>query len=341
MKTTATIALLMAGLSFNALAIENGTSVNWNDYNDMVKLNNSVSNAECSGTAIAGKYILTAAHCVIHSDRYVDQAITAEKQSSSIIKVNSHPNFNEHRGNWHDVAISELNQTINTQHIHFFADLTNNTVKLNDNLRIFGFGNTQKNLSYANLEMIDLGLNPEDRLDGEFINQGNTIGGDSGGSWLDTNNNIVSVHSGSSTFPDGRRETYSTNLHYAKDFILETINGWHYPTLANTSNGSVTIKVQSLHDTNAAYDATTSGDAQIIGSTCESTIQPFQTCTYTIESQGGTGTLHLSDSESITINKPAPTTESSGGGDSGGSLGFLSLIGLFGLGFIRHKNANK
>ena len=117
-----------------------------------------------------------------------------------------------------------------------------------------------------------------------------------------------------------------------------TINGWHYPTLANTSNGSATIKVQSLHVSPTIDVAYTSGDATITNRKCLNNIdvQPFQTCTYTIESQG-TGTLHLSDSESITINKPAPTTESSGDGDSGGSLGFLSLIGLLGLGLIRKR----
>ena len=84
--------------------------------------------------------------------------------------------------------------------------------------------------------------------------------------------------------------------------------------------------------------AYTSGDATITGGTCTtmSSVSAFQTCTYIIESQGGIGTLHLSDSESIAINKPIPNPES-GGGDSGGSLGFLSLIALFGLGFVRNR----
>ena len=79
--------------------------------------------------------------------------------------------------------------------------------------------------------------------------------------------------------------------------------------------------------------AYTSGEATITGGTCfqASDIQPFSTCTYAVE---GAGTLHLSDNESIAINKPTPE---SGGGDSGGSLGFLSLIGLLGLGLIRKK----
>jgi hypothetical protein len=79
-----------------------------------------------------------------------------------------------------------------------------------------------------------------------------------------------------------------------------------------------------------------SGNANITGGTCldAADIQPFSTCTYIVESQG-TGTLHLSDSESITINKPTVTPDS--GSSDGGSLGFLSIIGLLGLGFIRRK----
>ena len=336
MKTT-NIALLMAGLSFNAVAIENGTSVNWNHYDDMTKLYSTDNVQTCSGTLIAGKFILTAAHCLQENPTIRVKSATGKQYD--IITENTHPDYDTFNGNWHDVAISELNQSIDTKNVHFFADLINDTVNEGNTLRVFGFGATEEKLNYANFTMINLGVNPQDRLDGKFINQGNTIGGDSGGAWLNNLNKIVATHNGGHGEYAGR-QTYSTNLHYSNQFILDTVNGWHYPTLANTSNGSVTIKVQSLHDplsgqvNDMAY---TSGNATITGGTCfkASDIQAFSTCTYIVESQG-TGTLHLSDSESITIN-----TESSGGGDSGGSLGFLSLIGLFGLGFIRHKNANK
>ena len=339
MKTT-NIALLMAGLSFNALAIENGTSVNWNHYDDMTKLYSTDDVQTCSGTLIAGKFILTAAHCLVQENPTIKVKSATSKQYD-IITENTHPDYDTFNGNWHDVAISELNQSIDTKNIHFFADLINDTVNYGNALRVFGFGATEEKLNYADFTMIDLGTNPNDGLYATFINKGNTIGGDSGGAWLDINNAIVATHKGGGKF-DGIQETYSTNLHYSNQFILDTVNGWHYPTLANTSNGSVTIKVQSLHDpilfgkvNDSAY---ASGNANIIGGTCldAADIQPFSTCTYIVESQG-TGTLHLSDSESITINKPAPMTDSSGGGDSGGSLGFLSLIGLLGLGLIRRK----
>ncbi|GEK15409.1 S1 family peptidase [Aliivibrio fischeri] len=356
MKIT-NLALLMAGLSFNALAIEGGTSVNWNDYDDMVKLYSTDNAQTCSGTVIAGKFILTAAHCLT-PENPMTQVKPATGHSLDIVAQNTHPDFNLLNKNWHDVAVSELNQPINAKNVHFFADLTKDTVKEDDALRVFGFGATGEQLNYAKLTMIDTGKNPQDRLDGKVITNGagditggHTIGGDSGGAWLDKNNTIVATHSGGSWMGDANgnstRETYSTNLHYSKDFILEKVNGWHYPTLAyETSDGKVTIKVQSLH--NSVVDGPvnqapyTSGDLPAeIGGTClgMNDIKPFQTCTYIIESQGGIGTLHLSDSESIAINKPIPTPES-GGGDSGGSLGFFSLIALFGLGFVRNSKKN-
>jgi V8-like Glu-specific endopeptidase len=338
MKTT-TLTLLMAGLSFNAFAIENGTSVSWNNYDDIVKAYNNDKSSECSGTVIAGKFVLTAAHCVADSVTTMSNVQLSPNHNVNISSFTAHTNYipdtDDYTG--YDVAVITLTQSANTKNIHFFADLTKDTVKVNDPLFLFGFGRTNLNLNYASFTMVNLNKNPADRLDGKQINASKSTGGDSGGPWLNNKQEIVSVHKASSSFTDGRTETYSTNLFYLNDFILKEINGWHYPTLANTSNGTATITVQSLHQNNVADNATTSGDAQIIGGTClDQVINPYEKCTYIIESQGGIGTIHLSDNESIAINKPTPTPES-GGGDSGGSLGFLSLIGLLGLGLIRKK----
>lgn len=337
-----TFSLVVVALSFNAFAIENGTSVNWNEYNDFLKLYSSDKAESCSGTLIAGKYVLTAAHCLMNSRNPIAQIKNATGQEINIIAKNTHPDYynneNGGTGNWHDVAISELSNYVDTQQIHFFADLTKNTIKLNDNLRVFGFGRTYEELNYADFTMIDIGKEL-DSVYGKMIDKGNTAPGDSGGAWL-KNNAIVSVHKGSKTSTHYPLETYSTNLHYSNEFIREKVDGWHYPTLANTSNGKATITVQSLHLNSYSDAAYESGDVFITGGTCRNAtnIQPFSICTYEVESQGGVGTLHLSDSESIIINKPAPTIiPESGGGDSGGSLGILSLFALIGLGFCRRK----
>ena len=307
-------------LSSNAYAVTNGTSVNWNNYQDMVEM-------DCTGTVIAGKFILTAAHCT--NDDYIrfSDSLSSGAWVSSIARI-------DHDDAMIDVSLWTLPTSKNSTQIHYFANLNQNTVKNDEPLRLFGFGGTTTEnhpLNYATVKARLDSSSPQ-MINGKFNNQGDSTSGDSGGAWLNQNDEIVAIHN--SGYGD---TSFGTNLHYAKDFILKTINGWHYPTLANTSNGSATIKVQSLHVNPTIDAAYTSGDATITDRTClnDIDIQPFSTCTYIVESQGA-GTLHLSDSESITINKPAPTSDSSGG-DSGGSLGFLSLIGLLGLGFIRKK----
>ena len=314
-------------LSSNAYAVTNGTSVNWNDYQDMVEMS-------CTGTIIAGKFILTAAHC--SNDDYIrfsDNTVLSSIQRAD--HINS-----DLSGAEVDVSLWTLPTNRNITKTHYFADLTNkNLVVNNEKLRLFGFGSTSYNdkpLHYATVNAY-LDTSYEQVIDGNPIGQGSGIYGDSGGAWLNKNNQIVAINKSVIGNDDGTTTTFGTNLHYAKDFILETIDGWHYPTLANTSNGVATIKIQSLHVNSTVDSAYTSGDATITGGTCTTmnSVSAFQTCTYTIESQGGEGQLILSDNEVININKPTVTPDS--GGSDGGSLGFLSIIGLLGLGFIRRK----
>ena len=320
-----TFGLLLALFSTSSYAVIDGTRVDWAIMDDMVDMN-------CSGTIIAGKYVLTAAHCEGGSAVSTANATVQVSQDNML----NHPDWDS-SGWQHDVSFWTLPELASTHSIHFFADLTTDPVTQGDTVYLFGFGG-DTSLAYAAMN-IDMS-NPEDatKLRYKTIYTGNGLlyGGDSGGAVLNKNKEIVAVNNAIAGL-DGDDSAFSANLSKSKDFILKTINGWHYPTLANTSNGSATITVQSLHVNEYSDTAYESGNTIITGGTCRNAtnIQPFSTCTYIVESQGA-GTLHLSDSESITINKPVPTSDSSGG-DSGGSLGFLSLIGLLGLGFIRRK----
>ena len=337
----------MAGFSFNALAIENGVSVNWNDNTDFLKLYSSDEYNSCTGTLVAGKYALTAAHCLLNGEP-MTTITSASGQKANIITPNTHPayydNDNGNNGNWHDVAVSELNHYVETQQIHFFADLTTTPLQVDEGVRVFGFGGTYEELNYARF-IVTNEKPEEDSVFADMIaTGGNTTGGDSGGPWLQ-NGDIVSIHKGSKDSTIDPRTTYSTNLEYSSPFILKTVNGWHYPTLAKTSNGSATITVQSLHQTTVTDSAHTSGDVQIVGGTCFDghTITAYEKCTYVIESQGGEGRLILGRSdEVIQINKPVPVIDNgsndSGSGESdGGSFGLFGLLSLLGFGFYRRK----
>jgi hypothetical protein len=288
----------------------------------------------CTGTVIAGKFILTAAHC--SNDDYI--RFSDNTMTSSIARADHKDSSLS--GAQVDVSLWTLPTNRNLTQIHYFADLNNkNLVANNEKLHLFGFGSTnydEQPLHYATVKASFDSIRLQ-VIDGNPIGQGSGIDGDSGGAWLNKDHQIVAINKSIIGNDDGTTTTFGTNLHYAKDFILETIDGWHYPTLANTSNGVATIKIQSLHVSSTVDSAYTSGDATITGGTCRTmnSVSAFQTCTYEIESQGGIGTLHLSDNESITINKPTVTPDS--GGSDGGSLGFLSIIGLLGLGFIRRK----
>ncbi len=144
------------------------------------------------------------------------------------------------------------------------------------------------------------------------VNIGATTNSDSGGLWL-YNNELVGIHSGSVTTTDIHGDTYqvssATDLHYAKDFFLKHIDGWHFPTLVDVK-GTTTIKVQSLHQNPSRDAATTTGDVTLVGGTClgVSHIDAFETCTYEIESSGGEGTNPTTSSEWHTLYNNAGTT---------------------------------
>lgn len=324
------IVLTLSLLSSPVFAITNGTNVDWqNDFDDMVKNN-------CTGVVVGGNQILTAAHCIELTGITFANGVTMDAS-----RRDDHPNYlYSSSGSQYDVSVWTLPQIPKTQNIHYFANLNTQTVAIGDSIKAYGFGGNNP-LAYAELIVNKLPV-PSSSVTGlkttfeSTAISGDLIQGDSGGVWMH-NNNVVAINQAISS----DRLSYATDLHQAKDFLLEKINSWHYPTVLK-GTGTQTIKVQSLHQNSVVDSATSSGDVQILGGTCQTlpTINAFDTCTYELEVIG-TGQLHLSNDEVIDINPvtptpvPPPTTPSSGG--SGGSLGFLSLLGLAVFGRLRKQ----
>ncbi|MEZ8236031.1 trypsin-like serine protease [Vibrio splendidus] len=319
------IVLALSLLSSPVFAITNGINVDWqNDFDDMVKNN-------CTGMVVGGNQVLTAAHCTdLTSITFADGTVM------DAVSRNDHPSYlYSSSGSQYDVSVWTLPQDAKAQNIHYFADLNTQTVAIGDSIKAYGFGGNNP-LAYAELAVDTLSSLTKTYLESTAIS-GDLIQGDSGGVWLH-NDDVIAINQASSS----GRLTIGLDLHQTKDFLLEKINGWHYPTVLK-GTGTQTIKVQSLHQ-NAVVDAAyVAGDVTITGGTCQTlpTINAFDTCTYELNVTGS-GQLHLTTNEVIDINPvtptpvPPPTTTPSSGG-SGGSLGFLSLLGLAVFGRLRQK----
>ena len=321
-----------------AFAVVNGTDVDWSKQDNVIRLEAESNEKQyCSGTIIAGKYVLTAAHCLKSS---IDKVVGVSF-NTSIVKSDRHPSYVEGEYGY-DIAILNLKEQVPNTHTFYFANLNRNIFNEDENIEIIGFGGNAKP-SIASMALIERHLNPIDRIDAKQINLSHTTGGDSGGAWINSVKEIIATHSGAYFDVNSERLTYATNLHYAKDFLLETIDGWHYPTVVKTQNGKATVKIQSLHVNGIAPNASVTGDVMLTGGTCETTgvLTAFQTCTYEIETANDNvkGQLVLSEQEMIDVNPASESGgsgESSGGsGSSGGSLGWLGLLALFGLGARR------
>ena len=305
--------LILAALSsFQVLAIENGTSVDWqNDFDDQVKNN-------CTGMIVGGNQVLTAAHCTdLTSITFADGTVM------DAVSGDDHPSYlYSSSGSQYDVSVWTLPQDAKAQNIHYFADLNASNIHVSDSIEIYGFGGDNP-LSYAVASIDKLPINTTYQY---TTSSGLPIQGDSGGMIL-KNNKVFAIHVASS---HGNLR-FGTDLHQTKDFILEKINGWHYPTVLK-GTGTQTIKVQSLHQ-NAVVDAAyVAGDVTITGGTCQTlpTINAFETCTYELNVTG-TGQFHLTTDEVININPtktPTQPTPNPSHGSSGGSLNFWGLFAL-------------
>ena len=354
-------------LSAHSNAVVNGDPMDWSKHDNIVRLDGHPmsygviqdAKGQCTGTLLAGKYVLTAAHC-LQKEGDVDSMTTTsgEKYPVAFERFVSHPNYDpsDDWGN-EDVGIITLQQRIHYSASQQLANLNQSDLTPDEPIYVTGFGGTADDEAPLNQASFTFSHAHWHWSSAYYIylnqlNDSHTTGGDSGSAWTNAQNEIVAIHKGSKTTSTGSgndyestRTTYGTDLHYAKDFILETVNAWHSVTKAEV-NGRASITLQSLHNPtmgsiDLANTLSTEGDVTVIheDSSClAEAIEPFSTCSIALESTGGEGKVWLSADEYIDINVPSKSdggNSASSGGDSGGSLGWWSLLMLSVFGFYR------
>ncbi len=335
-------------LSASSSAVENGTPVDWQQYNDAVRLENPTG-GNCTATLIAGHYAITAGHCL--EETGIDRLITNNGNTISLSNQWISPEYiDEYGRRAKDVGIVRVDNPVDYRHIQF---LNIDEQSEGESMVIRGFGGTVDSLNQADFTFSNYHWADHYTVYAEMVDDSHTTGGDSGAAWTinkDSNEEIIAIHNGKLTNPDTmERSAYGTTIQSVQDFITETIDGWHYPTLADTdADGKATITIQSLHQAETSGFAYTDGENTTLineESTCftKGQIQPFEKCTYVIESNGEEGELYLTDNEVIHINKPIENTGGGDGGnnntdndDSGGSMGFWPLL-LLGISSLRRK----
>ncbi|TON75943.1 GlyGly-CTERM sorting domain-containing protein [Vibrio parahaemolyticus] len=330
-------------LSASSYAVENGTPVDWQQYNDAVRLENPTG-GNCTATLIAGHYAITAGHCL--EETGIDRLITNDGNTISLSNQWISPEYTDEYGRRaKDVGIIRVNDPVDYRHIQF---LNIDEQSEGEPMVIRGFGGTIDTLNQADFTFSHYNYADLYYVYADTVNESHTTGGDSGAAWTinkDGSEEIFAIHRGSAmNSSTNERSTYGTTIQSVQDFITETIDGWHYPTLADTdANGKATITIQSLHQDDVV-DTAWGDNVTIIGGTClDGLIKPFDKCTYDIESDGTQGELYLTDNEVIHINKPIENTGGGDGGnnntdndDSGGSMGFWPLL-LLGIATLRRK----
>ncbi|MBA5685060.1 trypsin-like serine protease [Photobacterium damselae subsp. damselae] len=345
MKQISLLALAITSLfSVPSYAVEDGVSLSWDKYPYIIE-------SQCTGTVIAGKYILLAGHCGASIENPFPRVVNFVDGSTMMpVHRNAEPYYQEK--NSVDIALWTLPKSAPMNTIAFIDNLNdpNTMPTVGDKVSFIGFGQND------NIPRLGKGINSIIKEYPSIFIYGNSqsysVLGDSGAPVFNEQNKIIAVNYAGAGSID--RDQNGVNLRFVKDWLLQSINAWHSPTELKFT-GSNTIEIQSLHvnNTNLALrqnnGALSSGDVTVTGGSCitDGDVTPFGTCTLELSSTGGEGHIMLDDGNTITINrapKPDPQPEPKpdpqpkpDGGKSGGSMGYLSLLGLLALAFKRKK----
>lgn len=335
-----------------ANAVEGGVTQSWVDHPYLIE-------SQCTGTVIAGKYVLLAGHCAASVSSPFPRSVNLSNGESIMpIARNAEP-YDNKDGSWNggaDVALWTLPTAAPMNKAVFFANLNDQTTKLhmNDSVRFIGFGrdNSIPTLAITKNHYISYISSNNGQVVEYKGSDGHSVPGDSGAPVFNSDNKIIAVNYSSSGSVDnnGLYDANGTALHPVKDWLLNNINRWHSANEL-TFTGEQTIEIQSLHKNNANLatrwnnGTLSTGDVTVTGGTCVtgSSVSPFEICTLELKSGVGEGKVLLEAGNEITINRkkidPKPDPKPDNGGEGGGgSIEWATLLLLSFLFILRKRS---
>ncbi len=352
------IAASLSSFALNpAYAMINGVPENINQYPSLVQFN-------CSGTIIANSWVLGAGHCgeksLVNSPKFGNLTVT---------KTMIHPNYNGGSGDNEDVGLWRLSDAPLLDKVIFLSnDVLHETylhldtvASLFDGLYFtsLGFGGTYSQLHSSSYGLLDARswagshlYNQYTQWDFAALTEAEATNGDSGGPVL-FNDKLIALISGgtktSSVWPDQYIILGAAPIYQNADFILETINDWHFANdVSAQAYEQVTVELQSLHVDSIAPSWFETSDNIVLdasSSSClSSVVSPFDICELSFETTDQyEGWINI-DSNKLWVNygtKENSTTDDdndndASSGSSSGSFGFAAL-GLLAAGLYRRR----